>query len=142
MGDAFPREVEWFLEFSKKAANLNALLQGLLGRACGYGKKSTVIMSDENAKLVDDYKRESGGYIYKTSPHSLIVGAFRRGAPTNLIRLRRDMDDPLIQEFFERVDREVVQPHVIQDSPNLSARRAREGRDYRTGPLLRIAEEL
>ena len=32
MGDAFPREVEWFLEFTKKATNLNALLQGLLGR--------------------------------------------------------------------------------------------------------------
>lgn len=142
MGDAFPREVEWFLEFSKKAANLNALLQGLLGRACGYGKKSTVIMSDENAELVDDYKRESGGYIYKTSPHSLIVGAFRRGAPTSLVRLHRDMDDPLVKEFFDRLDREVVEPHVIQDSPNLSARRARDGRNYRTGPLLRIAEEL
>lgn len=142
MGDAFPREVEWFLEFSKKAANLNALLQGLLGRACGYGKKSRVIMSDENAQLVDDYKRETGGYIYKTSPHSLIVGAFRRGAPTSLVRVRRDMDDPLVQEFFVRVDREVVEPHLIQDSPNLSARRARDGRNYRTGPLLRIAEEL
>ena len=47
MGDAFPREVEWFLEFSNKAANLNALLQGLLGRACGYDKRSTVVMSEE-----------------------------------------------------------------------------------------------
>lgn len=142
MGDAFPREVEWFLEFSKKAANLNALLQGLLGRACGYGKLSTVVMSDENAQLVEDYKREHGGYIYKTSRHSLVVGAFRRGAPTSLIRLRRDMDDPLVAEFFARVDQEVVKPHIIQDSPNLRARRARDARGYRTGPLLRIAEEL
>ncbi len=142
MGDAFPRQVEWFLEFSRKAANLNALLQGLLGRACGYNKKSTVIMSDENAELVEDYKRASGDYIYKTSPHSLIAGAFRRGAPTSLIRLRRDMDDELVKKFFERVDREVVEPHVIQDSPNLSAKRARDGRPFRTGPLLRIAQEL
>jgi hypothetical protein len=142
MGDAFPRQVEWFLEFSKKAANLNALLQGLLGRACGYGKQSTVVMSDENAQLVEDYKREHGGYIYKTSRHSLVVGAFRRGAPTSLIRLRRDMDDALVAQFFERVDREVVEPHIIQDSPALRARRARDERGYRTGPLLRIAEDL
>ncbi|MGD0192279.1 MAG: hypothetical protein ABSD74_16190, partial [Rhizomicrobium sp.] len=66
MGDAFPREVEFFLEFSNKAANLNALLQGLLGRACGYGKHSTVVMSEENVALVDDYKRTDGGYIYLT----------------------------------------------------------------------------
>ena len=65
MGDAFPRGVDWFLEFTNKAANLNALLQGLLGRACGYGKRSTVIMSANNVQLVEDYKREHGGYIYK-----------------------------------------------------------------------------
>lgn len=142
MGDAFPREVEWFLEFSNKAANLNALLQGLLGRACGYGKNSTVIMSEDNAQLVEDYKREQGRYIYKTSPHSVIVGPFRRGAPTSLIRLRRDMADPLIAEFFSRIDREVVEPHIIQPSPNLRAKRSRDDRNYRTGPILRIAEEL
>jgi hypothetical protein len=142
MGDAFPREVEWFLEFSNKAANLNALLQGLLGRACGYGKRSTVVMSDENARLVDDYKRSSGGYIYLTSPHSLVVGTYRRGAPTSLIRVRRDMDDPLVPSFFERVDREVVKPHIIQGKATLSTTRERGGLGYRTGPILRIAEEL
>lgn len=142
MGDAFPDEVEWFLEFSKKAANLNALLQGLLGRACGYNKRSTVVMSDENAQLVEDYKRERGGYIYPTSPHSLIVGPFRRGAPTSLIRVRRDMDDPLIAEFFRRIDLEVVEPSVFQDKATLQARRARGSEPFRTGPLLRIAEEL
>ncbi len=99
-------------------------------------------MSDENAELVEDYKREHGGYIYKTSRHSVVVGPFRRGAPTNLIRLRRDMDDPLVAKFFERVDREVVTPHIIQDSATLRARRARDDKGYRTGPLLRIAEEL
>jgi hypothetical protein len=142
MGDAFPREVEWFLEFSKKAANLNALLQGLLGRACGYGKRSTVVMSEENAQLVDDYKREQGGYIYKTSRHSLVVGPYRRGAPTSLVRLRGDMSDPLVMEFFKRVDSEIVAQHVIQDSRTLRAHRASDGKKYRTGPLLRIAEEL
>lgn len=142
MGDAFPEEVEWFLEFSKKAATLNALLQGLLGRACGYGKRSTVVMSEDNAQLVEDYKREQGGYIYKTSRHSLVVGPYRRGAPTSLIRVHRDMDDPLVTQLFERIDLEIVAPHVIQDSPTLRAHRASNGKKYRTGPLLRIAEKL
>ena len=81
MGDAFPAEVEWFLEFSNKAANLNALLQGLLGRACGYNKRSTVIMSDDNAQLVEDYKRVQGDYIYTTSRHSFVVGPYHAVPP-------------------------------------------------------------
>jgi len=144
MGDAFPGEVKWFMEFSRQAANLNALLQGLLGRACGYGKNSTVIMSNENIQLIEDYKREHGGYIYQTSPHSLVTGRYRRGAPTNLIRVRRDMDDPLVTKFFERIDSEVVKPHIIQGSKILSAKRSNssKGFRFRTGPLLRIAEEV
>jgi len=141
MGDAFPSEVEWFLEFSKKAQNLNALLQGLLGRACGYGKRSTVIMSQENADLVSDYKRQQGGYFYKTSAHSRVVGPFRRGAPTNLIQLRRDLPDSLVSKFFERVDQEVVNPNIKQSTAALSTKRT-TGQNFRTGPLLRIAEEL
>ncbi|NBW21430.1 MAG: hypothetical protein EBR82_77075, partial [Caulobacteraceae bacterium] len=140
MGDAFPRQVEWFLEFSNKAANLNALLQGLLGRACGYGKSSTVVMSSDNADLVEDYGREKGGYIYRTSPHSYVVGSYRRGAPTGLIRVRRDMNDPLVQKFFDRVDREVVAPHIIQGEATLKTKR-KSSTSHRTAPLLRIAEE-
>lgn len=141
MGDAFPKEVEWFLEFSKKAANLNALLQGLLGRACGYGKNSTVIMSQENRDLVIDYERENGGYFYKTSTHSRVVGPFRRGAPTSLVRISRDMDDPVVNAFFRRVDDEVVKPNINQGTAILSPKR-RTSEGPRTGPLLRIAEEL
>lgn len=141
MGDAFPRDVEWFLEFSRKAANLNALLQGLLGRACGYGKNSTVVMSPENTHLVEDYKRARGDYIYKTSPHSFIVGPYRRGAPTNLLRVRRDMDDPVVAKFFKRLDAEIVGPYVIQGRARLQPKR-RTSNDARMGPLLRIADEL
>lgn len=142
MGDAFPREVEWFLEFSNKAANLNGLLQGLLGRACGYDKRSTVIMSEENASLVEGYKDLQGGYFYKTSRHSTIVGPYRRGAPTTLIRVRRDMNDPVIKRFFERLDEEVVGPHVKQGTATVSATRATGDRPFRVGPVLRIAEEV
>jgi hypothetical protein len=99
-------------------------------------------MSQENADLVDDYKRENGAYIYKTSRHSLIAGPYRRGAPTNLIRVSRDINDPLVAKFFERVDAELVEPHIIQQSATLRARRATAALGYRTGPILRIAEEL
>lgn len=141
MGDAFPREVRWFFEFARKASNLNALLQGLLGRACGYGKESSVVMSAENAALVDDYKRERGGYIYKTSPHSQVVGTYRRGAPTTLIKVRRDSGDSIVERFFDRVDEEVVKPFVMQGEATLKARRRSGEVPYRTAPLIRIAEE-
>ncbi|MFP2897994.1 hypothetical protein [Corallococcus sp. 4LFB] len=143
MGDAFPGEVQWFLDFSRRAADLNALLQGLLGRACGYGKKSNVILSDENAEIIADYRRTQGGYIYRTSRHSFVVNGYRRGAPTSLLRVRSDMKDPLIREFFRRVNEEVVEPVVLQDRTSLSTHRTIGGRHpYRTGPILRIANEL
>jgi hypothetical protein len=99
-------------------------------------------MSDENAQLVKDYAREQGGYIYKTSRHSVIAGPYRRGAPTNLIRVRRDMDDPVIAQFFERIDREIVAPHIRQNSATLRTSRSTGSLGYRTGPVLRIAKEL
>lgn len=139
MGDAFPRQVEWFVDFSRKASDLNALLQGLLGRACGYNKNSTVVLSDDNAALVVDYKATSGGLIYKPSRHSEIIGDYRRGAPTSLVRVKRDMVDPVVRQFFARLDAEVLAKQVSQNSPVLRTTRTRP---YRTGPILRIAEEL
>lgn len=101
-------------------------------------------MSQDNADLVVDYKREQGGYIYKTSRHSVIAGPYRRGAPTNLIRISRDMHDPVVARFFKHLDEEVVEPHVIQGKSALSTRRAKgdDALNYRTGPVLRIATEL
>lgn len=141
MGDAFPTRVTWFIDFARQAADLNSLLQGLLGRACGYSKNSSVVLSDQNAALVADYRRGLGSYFYPTSRHSVITGVRRRGAPTNVIRLRADMDDEVVQEFFRRLEGEVVEDIVLQDRPTLSTKRHRDGTP-RTGPILRIAEEL
>jgi hypothetical protein len=52
------------------------------------------------------------------------------------------MNDPIVTEFFARLDKEVVAPHIIQGKANLSARRSSDALGYRTGPILRIAEEL
>jgi hypothetical protein len=141
MGDAFPVDVEWFFEFAQKAADLNALLQGLLGRACGYGKHSTVVMSEENLSILGAYIRTDGGFVYTTSRHSNVFGERRRGAPTSLIRIRAEWDDPVVRQFFKRLSSEVVDPIVFQDRPTLGAKRAPAG-EFRTGPILRIAQEV
>jgi hypothetical protein len=140
MGDAFPASVQWFIDFAARASDLNALLQGLLGRACGYNKNSTVVLSDDNASLVADYRRTMGGYFYKTSRHSVVAGGFRRGAPTNLVRVRADMDDNVVREFFTRINNEIVPEHIIQDRPKLDTTRTRGG--FRVGPILRVAREV
>lgn len=141
MGDAFPAQVTWFVDFARQAADLNSLLQGLLGRACGYNKNSTVVLSDQNESLVADYRRGRGGYFYPTSRHSIVVGARRRGAPTNVIRLRAASDDSVVREFFGRLQEEVVDDIIIQGRATLSTTRNRDGTP-RTGAILRIAEEV
>lgn len=145
MADAFPAQVRFFLDLAQKAQDLNALLQGLLGRACGYGKRSRVVLSDFNAQVVEAYVETQGGYVMKTSRHSIAVnGGLRRGAPTGMIKLTRDMNDPLVDDFFRRVDARVVGPN-IPPGERLSPKRARRaggGPRYRTGPILRVAEEI
>jgi hypothetical protein len=141
MGDAFPASVTWFIDFARQAADLNSLLQGLLGRACGYNKNSTVVLSDQNESLVEDYRRGLGNYFYPTSRHSIVVGARRRGAPTNVIRLHAEMADDVVRAFFDRLNTEVVDGVVLQGRATLSTTRSRDGTP-RTGPILRIAEEL
>jgi hypothetical protein len=140
MGDAFPVRVRWFIDLAGKASDLNALLQGLLGRACGYNKASRVLISDENQAYILDYRRTRGGYFYRTSRHSIVVGGFRRGAPTNMVRIRADMDSAVVREFFDRINSEIVNSFVLQDRAELQTTRNRT-RGYRTGPILRIAEE-
>ena len=140
MGDAFPSSVQWFFDFAARVSDLNALLQGLLGRACGYNKNSTVVMSDDNASLVADYRRTMGGYFYKTSRHSVIAGGFRRGAPTSLIRVRADMDDDVVREFFRQINEQIIPAQVIQDRSTLQTTRTRGG--FRVGPIIKIAADL
>jgi hypothetical protein len=72
--------------------------------ALGDRDRDRVAELSENAEIVEDYKRTGGGYIYRTSAYSFVVGGYRRGAPTSLIRIRRDMDDPVVTAYFQRLD--------------------------------------
>jgi hypothetical protein len=141
MADAFPKQVRFFMDLAQKASDLNALLQGLLGRACGYDKRSTVVLSDTNAGIVRAYVATSGGYVHKTSRHSMTVGGgFRRGAPTGMLKLRAEMKDETVQRFFDRINSEVVQIS-IRAGAKMHTERTKKG-GYRMAPILRIAEEL
>jgi hypothetical protein len=141
MADAFPIEVRFFMDLAQKASDLNALLQGLLGRACGYSKASTVVLSDANAEIVDAYVATNGGYVARTSRHSVTVGGFRRGAPTGVLKLRVEMDDPVVCEFFRRIDQQVVEPN-IKPGATLKVPRAKGAGAVRTGPILLAAESV
>jgi hypothetical protein len=140
MADAFPKQVRFFMDLAKQASNLNALLQGLLGRACGYDKDSLVVLSDANSEIVDAYIATEGGYVHKTSNHSVPVGGgFRRGAPSSMVKLRADMKDPVVSAFFNRINDEIVAgiPAGIKAKTTRGKRR-----EPRRAPLLNIAEEL
>jgi hypothetical protein len=140
MADAFPKQVRFFMDLAQRASDLNALLQGLLGRACGYHKNSTVVLSDGNAEIVRAYVATNGGYVHKTSRHSMAVGGgFRRGAPTGMLKLRVDMDDETVKEFFRRINMEVVSE--IPPGAKMKVSRKKQGR-IRMRPILGIAEDL
>jgi hypothetical protein len=141
MADAFPSGVRYFLDMAHMASNLNALLQGLLGRACGYNKQSVVIMSDPNKLIIDAYSATGGGYVHRTSPHSTVVGGFRRGPPTGMLKVMRTMNDTKVESFFDRVDADVVNKVIQPGSISLSPPRS-SGGTFRTGPILTIAEKL
>lgn len=141
MADAFPVDVRFFMDFSQKASDLNALLQGLLGRACGYGKRSTVVLSDQNIGIIDAYVATTGGYVHRTSRHTVTVGGFRRGAPTSMIKLNRDMDDVIVRLFFEQMD-ELVGSILSEGKTSIKGLPRSKSAGFRTGPILSSATAL
>lgn len=60
LGDAFPKQVDYFIDLTRKTTNFNALLQGIVGRACGHGKKSTILLSEDNFLMLDAYVKTKG----------------------------------------------------------------------------------
>lgn len=69
--DVFPSFVTYFFDFTQKPSNLTALFQGLLGRACGYGKNSMCIMSDNAMEMVERFIQTKGRALDKASAHSI-----------------------------------------------------------------------
>lgn len=145
MADAFPVQVRFFMDFGDKAGDLNALLQGLLGRACGYNKRSTVILSDANKEIIDAYVATDGALVHKPSRHSVTVGHLRRSAPIRILKLKREMRDAKIQQFFREIDSLIVKKHIPDGTTILrDNKRSKfdQERGFRTGPILQLAEAM
>ena len=102
MGDQFPKDVQYFIEFSQRASDLNSLLQGLIGRACGYGKKSLVILSNRNQQVLDAYVATHGDYVITPSRHSVVAGGINDFTMRRQIMIERDPLDPVLEGFFQR----------------------------------------
>jgi hypothetical protein len=137
MGDQFPSDVRYFIELSQKASDLNALLQGLVGRACGYGKNSLVILSDQNQRILDNYVTTHGDYVMTPSRHSVVAGGVNTLEQRRQVTIERDPADPVLEGFFQDIDLQVVLPTVPIGS-DMKPHRAPAG--GRRGPVLTLAE--
>lgn len=125
MGDAFPRQVRYFVDLTQKSSTQNALLQGLLGRACGYGKDTLVVMSEENTA----YARAIAAgmpWALKPATHVKLVDARAGIRTTDQVVLRRGVDPVLDATFFSDLDTQVV-AGLIPDGPIMRPRRASKG---------------
>jgi hypothetical protein len=137
MGDQFPSDVQYFIELSQKTSDLNALLQGLFGRACGYGKNSLVILSDQNHRILDAYMASHGDYVMTPSRHSVVAGGVRSVEQRRQITIERDPADPTLEAYFQDLDRRIVLPTVPVGADMKAARAPAGGR---RAPVLTLAE--
>ena len=71
MGDAFPGSTVLAMDLTHTATDANALLQGMIGRMCGYGKDNpVVIVSNQSYLMWDQYLENSGATPdFNTSRH-------------------------------------------------------------------------
>ena len=137
MGDQFPSDVQYFIELSQKASDLNALLQGLVGRACGYGKNSLVILSDQNHRVLEAYVTTHGDYVMTPSRHSIVAGGLNGLEQRRQLTIERDPTDPVLEAFFQDLDQQIVSP-TVPVGADMKPNRAPSG--GRRGPVLTLAE--
>jgi len=107
LADAFPIDCTYFVDFTHAAQNYTSLLQGTVGRATGYGKRSLIILSDENEtilrRFVDSLGAPDG---YRTGLRVIHVGG--RGRPNlRLLITRATNKDSLIERKLAELDNDV-----------------------------------
>lgn len=125
MGDAFPRQVRYFIDLTQKSSTQNALLQGLLGRACGYGKDTLVVMSEENVAYA---RAVAAGTPWALRPCTQVKMVDARVGIRSAAQvvLRRGVDPVLDATFFNELDAHVV-AGLIPDGPTMRPRKAGTG---------------
>jgi len=140
MGDAFPKSARYFIELTEKFTDMNSMFQGFIGRACGYGKCSTVILSDANADMIRTVSYVDGRYVFTPSRGSVIVGRKRRGRPSGLVVVERG-DDSVLERFFSAIDNGFRHERLTTvTGKSLPLKRKGGGADdLATAPLFRLA---
>lgn len=122
LGDAFPKQVDYFIDLTRKTTNFNALLQGIVGRACGHGKKSTILLSEDNFLMLDTYVKTKGKTHGKYSAGTeSIKSTSRKGK--NILMIDFDnkniIGDPNFRALYNDLcwisDKKVFKPGLVKD---------------------------
>lgn len=116
MGDNFPKDIELFMDFTGGPSTLNALLQSMVGRACGIGKyHSKVVLSDRAVDILDAYVESMGQVVTTPSRGSVRVADGQdldtRGRGSRLMRIGLygpGADDPVVQAFIEDINERII----------------------------------
>ena len=106
MADTYPKDCCYGFDLTRSSNFLATILQGTLGRMCGYYKNPIVVLSPDNCKKVNafidgGYTGENQGRLSSTtSSHSQKNICFRK---ENLQHI------PKMDELFQRLQREAVE---------------------------------
>lgn len=106
MADNLPAEVKYFFDFSEEST-LIALFQGLLGRACGFGKGHPVpwvILAAKPKKTVDRFVRTKGMPVSSPTNQVSLIGNGGFGTTRSLtLRRARMAQDPDLAELWREM---------------------------------------
>lgn len=106
MSDSFPINCSYGIDLTRKSSTLAALLQGVLGRMCGYNKNPLIILSDSNEKRIREYIESDytkwGGKALGT------VGRRRPRAAMSFERKKFSHADIQMTSIFEKITKGIV----------------------------------
>lgn len=121
MGDAFPQEVEVGIDLSRKPADMNAVLQGVFGRMCGYGKSGArVVVSDVAEKMIKDYVRSNGASETFAKSRHAVTNVIRKGRRTkqNYLHISGDAVDRSPEGSALRKFRSEINAYLARTLPD------------------------
>jgi len=105
MSDSFPSHCAYGLDLTRKSSTLGALLQGVLGRMCGYNKNPIVVLSDMNEKRIREYIESDytkyGGKLLGTS------SVKHRNATMQFV-LKDFHDDSRMKKIFAKLNTQIL----------------------------------
>jgi hypothetical protein len=105
MSDSFPSHCAYGLDLTRKSSTLGALLQGVLGRMCGYNKNPIVVLSDMNEERIREYIESDytkyGGKLLGTS-------SVKHRNATAQFSLKDFHDDWRMKRIFAKLNTQIL----------------------------------